>query len=149
MNNKDEKRVNLEGVLYSGNEFMPLTGGKGNTNGELAHLRNTYMEAERDYFEYLLTDEILRDSFLELIERDSEDLFKRATELQEQLETGELESAEEREMMEQMTPEERDAFHMQKLEQAEGLMCLLFAAARDRVKTLDLVYTPQPEGKTR
>ena len=37
-----------------------------------------------------------------------------------------------------MNPEEREKYHLMLLEQAEALMCLLFAAARDKVliKTL-------------
>jgi hypothetical protein len=62
-------------------------------------------------------------------------------EIQTLLETGELETLEELEQMNDMTPEERDVFHMKKLEHAEGLMCLYFAAARDKVLMKVLIRT--------
>ena len=50
-----EKRVDLEGVLYNEDgSFKPFTDAWGNVNGEISVARNTYMEAERAYFEQLL-----------------------------------------------------------------------------------------------
>ena len=49
--------------------------------------------------------------------------------------------------MESMSPEEKDAYHLLKLERAEGLMCLLFAAARDKAKILELVRTYSRKGR--
>ena len=141
-----ERRVNLEGILYEGEEFKPLTGNQGNTSGELAHLRNTYMEAEREYFEHILADDEIRRFFLNLVNLNASELLDEATKIQEKLETGQLETQADLEKMEHMTPEERDKFHMQKLETAEGLMCLLFAAVRDKAKILELTY---PTSKTR
>ena len=71
----------------------------------------------------------------------SDALFASAVSIQEKLETGMLESKEELEMMKMMSPQKREARHMKNLEEAEGLMCLLFAAARDKVKIKELVKT--------
>lgn len=139
---EDEKRVNLEGIFYDkeGN-FTPLTDNHGNTSGDLAHLRDTYMESEREYFECLLAIKEVRDTFISNIGLNSDELFKYGIEWQEKVESGLLEDEHDLKRMEYMTPEEKDAFHMRKLEEAEGMMCLLFAAARDKAKILELVKT--------
>ena len=95
--------------------------------------------SEKSYFEYLLTIDSIRKRFFECFDKDSNVLLTQAKNIQEQLETGYVETKEELEQMKLMTPEERDKFHMYKLECAEGLMCLLFAAARDKAKILVLV----------
>ena len=136
--NNDENRENLDGIMYdSEGNFIPITASHGNMDGSLAHLRNTYMESEKLYFEQLLTDPAISREFRRLINERSDDLFECAMEIQKRLEYGELETQEEKVRMQTMTPEERDAYHMQKLSKAEGLMCLLYAAAKDRVKTLN------------
>lgn len=138
------ERVDLEGFMYEEDgSFKPLTASHGNVDGSLAHLRNTYMEAERNYFERLLSRDKVRDAFLQYIDCDSDVLFDEAMKIQERIETGQLETREELENMRMMHPEERDSFHMQKLENAEGLMCLLLAATRDKVlvKELSLTYS--------
>lgn len=137
---EDEKGINLEGVFYDkeGN-FTPLTDNHGNVRGDLAHLRDTYMKSEREYFEYLLSIEEVRNTFLSYLQFNSDELFQYAIEWQEKLETGLLEDEHDLKRMEYMTPEEKDAFHMRKLEEAEGMMCLLLAAARDKAKILELV----------
>jgi len=139
----EEKRVNLDGIMYNEDgTFKPLTASHGNISGELAHLRNTYMEAERDYFEHLLAIESIRNQFLELVDEHADNLFDRAIKIQEQLEYGNLETNEEKTAMQSMSKEAREAYHMEKLARAEGLMCLLFAAARDKALILELVRTP-------
>ena len=136
------KSVNLEGIFYDENgDLTPLTGSYGNINGNLSSLRDTYMKAERDYFEALLIDEKIREYFYSKLDSEPEELFNQAMKIQELLEYGDLESAEEKKMMEKMTPEDRDAYHMRSLERAEGIMCLLYAAAKDKVKVLELVNT--------
>ena len=139
---EDEKGINLEGVFYDkeGN-FTPLTDNHGNVRGDLAHLRDTYMKSEREYFEYLLSIEEVRNTFLSYLQFNSDELFQYAIEWQEKLETGLLEDEHDLKRMEYMTFEEKDAFHMRKLEEAEGMMCLLLAAARDKAKILELVKT--------
>lgn len=134
---------NLEEIFYSEDgTFHPLTDKiQGNTNGELAHARNTFMEAERERFLELLKDKKTLDRFLDLLTLDSESLLLEAQKLQDKLEYGEIETREEQEMMKSMTPEERDQFHMDNLTRVEGLIILLSAAARDKVKMLELIKT--------
>lgn len=143
-------RINLEGIMYNEDgSFKPLTASYGNTSGELAHYRNTYMEAEREYFEQLLSVESIREEFSKYMDCGSYALLDEAMRIQTMLEYGNLETLEEIEEMQTMTPEERDRFHMRKLERAEGLMCLYFAAARDKALILELVkrYTPGGRGR--
>ena len=138
----DEKKYDLSNVFYdSENNFMPLTDSDGNINGKLSNLRNTYMEAERQYFSELLSYDSIRERFMMFLDYSSDALFASAVSIQEKLETGMLESKEELEMMKMMSPQKREARHMKNLEEAEGLMCLLFAAARDKVKIKELVKT--------
>ena len=145
----ENKEFSLNGILYNeNNEFIPLTSKNGNINGDLSHLRNTYLEAEKKYFEKLLEDEEIRNRFYSFIHYDSEKLFQYAMEIQYKLETGFLETKEELEKMKSLSPEQRDALHNKNLESAEGLMCLLFAAARDKVNILELVNT-LPNSRTR
>lgn len=135
-------RMDLEGTFYNADgSFKPQTASHGNISGSLAHLRNTYMQAERDYFEHLLAIDEVRDEFFQYMNYDSDALFEAAIKIQEKIETGQLETSKELEKMKSMQQEERDNFHMQKLEQAEGLMCLLYAATRDKALIKELVLT--------
>ena len=139
---ENEKSVNLDGVMYNEDgTFKPLQGSHGNIYEGVAHLRNTYMESEREYFEYLLSIESLRNEFLKYLDCNSDELFNTAMRIQEKIEYGMLESPQELEQMKLMSPEEKDNYHIRKLESAEGLMCLLLAAIRDKVKILELLKT--------
>ena len=141
--NENNKRVDLTGILYDEKgEFIPQTASHGNVNGDLAYLRNTYMEAEREYFETLLAIPEIREKFMEYLDCSSDYLFAEATRIQDKLENGELETKEDIERMKSMSSEEKDLYHLKRLEYAEGLMCLLFAAARDKVFILTLVHVP-------
>ena len=144
---------NLENSFYDENgSFRPLTANHGNISGDLAHLRDTYMESEREYFIALLSNPDIYNAFMDYAQHDSYDLFETAMTLQERLENGLLESVEEQEKMKQMTPEERDSFHMKRLEQTEGLLCLLYAAAKDKAKILELTRyfeTKESMGRSR
>ena len=134
---------NLEEVFYDEEgKFQPLTDtAHGNTNGELAHVRNTFMDTERERFLELLQDNKVLERFIDLLTLDSESLLEEAQKLQEELEYGEIETREEQERMKSMTLEERDQFHMDNLTRVEGLIILLSAAARDKVKILELIKT--------
>ena len=136
---ENNKKLNLEDIMYhSDGSFMPFVGHHGNIGIEIENYRNTYMEAERDYFSYLLADKQLRD-YLEDLLHDYRpgDIFEEAITLQEKIESGELESREEKEKMKLMSPEERDQFHLNRLMYAEGTLCLLYAAIRDKALVLD------------
>ncbi len=73
---------------------------------------------------------------------ESDSLFEDAIEIYKKIESGELESEDDKIKMASMSSTDRDNFHMKKLEQAEGLMCLLLAAARDKARILELVLVP-------
>lgn len=96
------------------------------------------MNAEREYFETLLKDDTLYEKFEQYLNYSSEELFHYATKLHEMLEYGEIETKEEIEQMKLMDPEERDAYHLRNLEGVEALMCLLYAAAKDKAYILEL-----------
>ena len=107
-------------------KFIPIGDEWGNINPKISDLRNKYMEAEREYFLSLLENEKLYSHFLEILEYSDDELFREAEKLRNKLENGELESDEDKEKMAKMTPEERDQ------EWAEGNLCLLLAAIRDK-----------------
>ena len=126
--------------------FRPLTSRDGNTDGELSHLRNTYMESERKYFEFLLSKKNIRNVFQEFVNNyNSEELFKYAISIQNKIETGMVETKEDFEKMKAMTPEEKDEYHIKLLASSEGMMCLLLAAASDKSKMMRLVKTMESE----
>ena len=103
--NEGKERVNLEGIFYDeeGN-FTPLTANHGNIDGDLAHLRNTYMESERENFESLLANEKIRKEFATYLQYDSSSLYKFAIKFQEKLESGMLEDEQGLKRMKFMTP---------------------------------------------
>ena len=135
-----EKKVNLDGIMYDENgSFVPFTGSRGNIYADVALVRNTYMDAEKEYFEQLLANDALRKRFYEFMSYNTDVLYETAMKIHDDLENGNLETKEELEQMKLMTPAERDNFHNQKLYEAEGMMCLLLAAIRDKIKILELV----------
>ena len=122
---KNNKTTILDDIMYNEDgTFRPFLGHHGNISGEIADYRNTYMEAEKDFFSALLSDEQIRNYIRDLLENGStDDLFYQATVIQEALENGRLESPEEQNQMNEiMSPEEREQFHLNKLIYAEGLM---------------------------
>lgn len=141
----DEKRVDLGGIFYDEDgEFKPLTASHGNISGYVAYLRDTYMKAERDYFEQLLADSEVSNYFTTLMDEGyttADTLYDEAMTIMGKIETGQLEDEEDNAKMQSMSSEERDEYHMQKLEKAEGIVCLLLAAIRDKVRIEELVLT--------
>ena len=138
---KNEKgRVDLTNILYNEDgTFKPLTDYHGNVSFDLANLRNKYMEAEREYFEHLLSFENIYQRFLKAVDMNSDDLFAYAMRIKDKLETGTLETPDEMAEMAKMSPEQREKYHMMMLEIAEGEMCLYLAAAKDKIKIQELV----------
>ena len=49
-------------------KFRPLTANHGNVSGDIAYLRDTFLNAETDYFRALLESEENLDTFLSLID---------------------------------------------------------------------------------
>jgi len=135
----ENKTTILDNIMYNEDgSFRPFVGHHGNISAYVADYRNTYMEAEKDYFSLLLSDENTRNYLANLLyTRSSGELFEEALALQEKLENGTLESEEVRMHMQTLTPEGRDDIHLQYLEYAEGMMCLLFAAVRDKALVLN------------
>lgn len=128
-------------------KFIPRTSSSGNVSGRLAHLRNVYMEAEHEYFLELLSnyyfDSDFLNTFIDFIYNTSSDgIFSYAEKYMKRLENGELET---REDMEKKSPEDRDKVHMHNLETAEAMITLLFAAASDKVKILELLLQMKDE----
>ena len=133
----EREDIELERFDENGS-FIPLTDNYGNTSGEVARLRDDFLKAEKDYFIELLSDEMMYKQFVDLIEQDPEYLFNYAMGLQEQLEQDNIETLEEKEAMKLMTPEDREKFHLKRLEDIEGFICLLLAAIRDKALILTL-----------
>lgn len=127
------ERVNLDGIFYDQDgEFIPLTASNGNTLKNRSHMRNTYMELQKKLFEEMLSNGEVCNKFINLLTDSVDWLLENAMILQEKIETGCLETVSERRQMKKMSPEEREKFHMKKLEEAEKWMCLYYAAARDK-----------------
>lgn len=61
-----------------GDEFRPLTSSYGNTNGDIAHLRNVFVSAEMDYLTELLNNEDNRELLIRLLEADGDILYDEA-----------------------------------------------------------------------
>lgn len=141
--------TNYTDIFYNEEgSFSPILRTDGNMEEDIAHIRNIYMEAERDYFNLLLSDEEIRQMFNEeLLNSPNDVLFDKAITYQRRLECGELETNEEIAMMNEMSPEERDDYHMKVLARAEGIMCLLFAAIRDRARIRTLCRVIKAESK--
>ena len=139
---------NYEPYFDEEGNFVPIGRSSGNVDGNTAHLRDTFLESEREYARALLSDpEIINFFRTKITDYSPSHLIEQAVEIQNQLESGQLETEEERKTMEKWQPEERDEFHMEKLEQAEKELILLFAAISDKVilKELKLHIHIDPE----
>ena len=133
------KEKSFNDVMYNEDgSFRPFVGHHGNISGDIADYRNTYMEAEREYFSQLLDDDDIREYLKYILyNNSSEQIFEAALDIQDKLENGCLETEEEKKEMMLMDPEEREQFHFNKLVKAEGTMCLLFASIKDKALILD------------
>lgn len=153
MRDGQEEYSNIQGYLDSqfyteDGEFKPVVASHGNISGEFAYVRNAYMEAERDYFTALLSNKSIRDQFTSYAYSDNYNpdfLFEAAMKLQENLENDNLHTKEELDAMKDMTPEERDRFHIDKLSETEGLIALLLGAIRDKALVLDYLIPYRTE----
>ena len=143
-----EKRVNLEDIFYDkeGN-FIPLKKSDVDIDEEISFIRDTFMPLERERFEELLADPEVRELFAKILKEEDQNLIAAsAIKLMNDIETDNLETFEEKEMMKDMPPEEKDAYHLQKSEKAEKLLILFMAAiadekmVKDYIKQLPLDY---------
>lgn len=125
------KKMNLKGIFYDENgSFMPLTTNEGNDNEKKAHMRNTYMESEKDFFEEIFGNEKYYNKIINLLNEPVDKLFRRAAILQNELENGNLKMELDPEEIKGKTKEE---IYLTMLEKAEIEICLCYAAARDKI----------------
>ena len=97
-----------------------------NTNSEVAHLRDVYLEAERDYVKYLMQfDEIRKWIYSLNKEYKPNYLFQIAQDLIDRVESGEFSDAE--------------------MEKVEIKLIVLLAAIRDKVLLKELIKYPDYE----
>lgn len=121
--------------------FNPLTSSHGNISKNIADLRNTYLEAEKEYFEALLQDKEIFNWFNEMLQYDSETLANFAINEIKKIECGELLTQEEIREQENMTFEEKDNIYINKLSTSEAKIALALAAIKDKVLVKELVLT--------
>ena len=137
---KEKNSINLEGIFYEKGHFKPLNSSDGNIDGEIAKLREIYMDAERDYFEYLLSSKKVFEKFELLLDESTGFLCNYALYLQSLIESGCLETEDELISIQSLSIEEREKYHLVKLEQAEALLCLVLAAIKDKAKIKEIAY---------
>ena len=107
--NGNKKTTILDDIMYNDDgTFRPFVGHHGNVDGEIAYYRDTYMEAEKEYFLFFFAYEKVRKYIAELLYNgSSDDIFDEVIQIQERLESGNLESEQEIIQMKSMIPEER------------------------------------------
>ena len=98
-------------------EFKPLNGEEGNISEDIAHLRNVFLEAEKDYFLALLSTNV--EYFNELVELPTDLLYAEAQKRIDMIENGQVKE--------------------ENLEYEEGIITFCLAAIRDKALVLKLV----------
>jgi len=121
-----------ENMFIENGEFIPQTAHHGNISGEVAHLRNVYLTAEKDYFTELLQNEDMLEYLRKVINCSSDYLFEEAVKEINKLENGELETEVEKQRMEKMSGKQREMYHIAALSLSEGKIALLLAAIEDK-----------------
>lgn len=104
-----------------------ITPYKGNVDGNIAHLRDTYLSAERDYVSELLKSEGMRDLISEINAETPDRLFAMAQSIVDKVEMG-------------LIPDEQ-------MEKTEQQLTVLLAAIQDKVLLKDLVLVPSQGGR--
>lgn len=116
MNNEEENLKDINDILSS------LGSNKENIDGYTAHLRDTFLTAEKEYVGSLLENEEIRDFITEINGYSSEILFKNAQELVDKVEYGLIKDEE--------------------MEQVEQKLIILLAAIKDKVLEKKLSLYP-------
>ena len=98
-------------------EFKPLNDEEGNISEDIAHLRNVFLEAEKDYFLALLSTNV--EYFNELVELPTDLLYAEAQKRIDMIENGQVKE--------------------ENLEYEEGIITFCLAAIRDKALILKLV----------
>ena len=104
-----------------------ITPYKGNVDGNIAHLRDTYLSAERDYVSELLKSEGMRDLISEINAETPDRLFAMAQSIVDKVEIG-------------LIPDGQ-------MEKTEQQLTVLLAAIQDKVLLKDLVLVPSQGGR--
>ena len=104
-----------------------ITPYKGNVDGNIAHLRDTYLSAERDYVSELLKSEGMRDLISEINAETPDRLFAMAQSIVDKVEVG-------------LIPDEQ-------MEKTEQQLTVLLVAIQDKVLLKDLVLVPSQGGR--
>ena len=104
-----------------------ITPYKGNVDGNIAHLRDTYLSAERDYVSELLKSEGMRDLISEINAETPDRLFAMAQSIVDKVEMG-------------LIPDEQ-------MEKTEQQLTVLLVAIQDKVLLKDLVLVPSQGGR--
>lgn len=106
-----------------------ITPYKSNVSGDIAHLRDTFLTAEREYVAELLKSEDMRELIGEINQNSPDVLFEMAQSLVDKVEMGQI-------------PEDQ-------MVRTEQQLTVLLAAIQDKVLIKDLVLTPSSGGRTR
>lgn len=106
-----------------------ITPYKGNVSGDIAHLRDTFLEAEREYVSELLKSEDMRELIATINQNPPEVLFEMAQSLVEKVEMGQI-------------PDDQMVITEQQL-------TVLLSAIQDKVLAKELVLTPTSGGRSR
>lgn len=104
-----------------------ITQYKDNVDGNIAHLRDTYLTAEREYISELLKSEGMRDLISEINAETPDKLFAMAQSIVDKVEMG-------------LIPDEQ-------MERTEQQLTVLLAAIQDKVLLKDLVLVPSQGGR--
>jgi len=118
---------NLQDTMMA--DISDITPYKGNVSGEIAHLRDAYLTAEREYVMELLKSEDMRELIEEINQNPPEVLFDMAQSIVDRVEMGQV-------------PEDQ-------MVRTEQQLTVLLAAIQDKVLMKDLVLTPSVGGRTR
>jgi hypothetical protein len=120
--------------MYDETSYEPLTSAHGNVDGEIAHLRDTFLKAEYDYLKALIQVPKNRDFVVNALGYPPDLLYDEAQKRIDSIENGEVEES--------------------KLETVEAEITLLLASIKDKILLKRLVLTPDFEeeksnGRTR
>lgn len=110
-------------------QISPLGSNRENVNPNASNLRDTYLEAEREYVAELLQNESMRRLVEEINQLPSESLFAAAQKLVDDVEMG-------------LIPEEQ-------MERTEQQLTIMLAAIKDKILLKELVKIPDTPSKTR
>ena len=102
---------------------------KGNVDGNIAHLRDTFLLAEKDYIKELIKIPEVIDLIAEIGDYSSDDLFETAQAIIESVEAGE--------------------FSDDEMEKIELQLTVILAAIRDKVLIKELTLMPSGAHRSR